>query len=129
MTFDWSEYLNLAQELAGDAASSPNEEAKLRSSVSRAYYAAFCKARNHLRDIDGNRILSVDPPKVNVHTYVRNQFKNRSDKSRKKIGNDLNRLRLRRNKADYEDAVPGLSQLTTASLKATHAVISALNTL
>jgi hypothetical protein len=28
MTFDWLEYLNLAQELAGDAASSPNEEAK-----------------------------------------------------------------------------------------------------
>ena len=125
MTFDWSEYLKLAQELAGDAANSPNEEAKLRSSVSRAYYAAFCKARNHLRDIDGNQI----PPKVNVHTYVRNQFKNSSDKSRKKIGNDLNRLRLRRNKADYEDAVPGLSQLTTASLKVTHAVISALNTL
>ena len=129
MTFDWSEYLKLAQELAGDAANSPNEEAKLRSSVSRAYYAAFCKARNHLRDIDGNRILSVDPPKVNVYTYVRNQFKNSSDKSRKKIGNDLNRLRLRRNKVDYDDGVSGLSQLATVSLKTTHDIISALNTL
>nr|QNO49891.1 hypothetical protein GKKIKBAN_00005 [Methanosarcinales archaeon ANME-2c ERB4] len=129
MTFDWSEYLNLAQELAGDAVSSPNEEAKLRSSVSRAYYAPFCKARNHLRDIDGDQILSVDPPKVNVHTYVRNQFKNSSDKSRKKMGTDLNRLRLRRNKADYKDVVSGLSQLSTVSLKTTYDIISALNTL
>ncbi len=129
MTFDWSEYLKLAQELAGDAANSPNGEAKLRSSVSRAYYAAFCKARNHLRDIDGNQMLLKDPPTVNVHTYVRNQFKNSSDKSRKKIGNDLNRLRLHRNKVDYEDIVPGLPQLATVSLKTTHALISALNTL
>ena len=51
----------------------PNEKAKLRSSVGRAYYAAFGKARNHLRDIDGDQILSMDPPKVNVHTYVRNK--------------------------------------------------------
>ena len=104
-------------------------KAKLRSSVSRAYYAAFCKARNHLRDIDGDQILSVGPPKVNVHTYVRNQLKNSPDKSRKKVGNDLNRLRLRRNKADYNDIVSGLSQLTIASLKTTHAVIYTLKTL
>ena len=38
MTFDWSEYLKLAQELAGQTVSPANEEAKLRSSVSRAYY-------------------------------------------------------------------------------------------
>ena len=129
MTFDWSAYLKLAQELAGDDTGSPGEEAKLRSSVSRAYYAAFCKARNHLRDIDGHQILSAYPPKVNVHKYVRDEFKNSSDISRKKIGNTLNRLRIHRNKADYDDVVTGLPQLTTVSLKWTHDVISALNTL
>jgi uncharacterized protein (UPF0332 family) len=51
MMFDWSDYLDLANELAGDIASQTTEEAKLRSSVSRAYYAAFCKARNYLRSI------------------------------------------------------------------------------
>ena len=130
MTFDWSEYLELAQELAGDAASSPNKDAKLRSAISRAYYAAFCKARNHLRDIDRDQKLLANPPKVkNVHKYVRNQFEHSSDRSRKKIGTDLNRLRLRRNDADYKDVVSGLSQLSTVSLKTTHDIISALNTL
>ena len=125
MTFDWSEYLELAQELAGDGAGSPNEEAKLRSSVSRAYYAAFCKARNHLRDIDGYQISQH----VNVHKHVRDQFKDSSDKSRKKIGTDLDRLRKRRNKADYDDFVNKLPQLTILSLESSHNIISALNTL
>ena len=125
MTFDWSEYLELAQELAGDGAGSPNEGAKLRSSVSRAYYAAFCKARNHLRDIDGYQISQH----VNVHKHVRDQFKDSSDKSRKKIGTDLDRLRKRRNKADYDDFVNKLPQLAITSLKLSHNIISALNTL
>lgn len=125
MTFDWSEYLELAQELAGDGAGSPNEEAKLRSSISRAYYAAFCKARNHLRDIDGYQISRH----ANVHKHVRDQFKDSSDKSRKKIGTDLDRLRKRRNKADYDDVVNKLPQLTIISLESSHNIISALNTL
>ncbi len=130
MTFDWSEYLKLAQELAGDDASSPSEEAKLRSSVSRAYYAAFCKARNHLRNIDKHKkILSETPPKVNVHKYVRNQFKDSTDESHKKIGGDLDRLRVFRNAADYDDLVSGLESTAAMSVKLTQSVISTLNTL
>jgi len=49
MSFDWADYLTLAQELADQAASSQSTEAKLRSAISRAYYAAFCKESNHLR--------------------------------------------------------------------------------
>ena len=71
MTFDWSEYLKLAQELAGQTVSPANEEAKLRSSVSRAYYAAFCKARNYLRDIEGHSI----PSTPEAHRYVREMGK------------------------------------------------------
>lgn len=60
MKFDWLEYYDLAKELAdinsnnsGDSAKNPKSqisEAKLRSSIGRAYYAAFCIARNYLRD-------------------------------------------------------------------------------
>ena len=53
MKFDWSEYFNLAQELAGTS-----EEAKLQSAVSRAYYSVFCLARNYLRDIQQDPRLS-----------------------------------------------------------------------
>lgn len=41
MRFDWSEYLNLAQELAAISGDSVNNEAKLRSAISRAYYAVL----------------------------------------------------------------------------------------
>lgn len=59
MKFDWSEYFNLAQELA--AISSDNfasNEAKLRFAVSRAYYSVFCLSRNYLRDVEKDPRLS-----------------------------------------------------------------------
>ena len=48
MSFVWSDYLDLAKELLGSAVGSPIEEAKLRSAISRAYYAVFNEARNYL---------------------------------------------------------------------------------
>jgi len=125
MAFDWSEYLKLAGELAGDPQHPVNDEAKLRSSVSRAYYAAFCRARNHLRDIEGQSI----PPDSDVHTYVRDKFNDSFDSFHKKIGSNLNRLRLYRNKVDYDDSVPGLLQTVIVSLKQSETVISTLSKL
>ncbi len=125
MTFDWSEYLKLAQELAGQAVTPAGEEAKLRSSVSRGYYAAFCKARNYLRDIEGHSI----PSTPEAHTYVRNEFKTSPDKLRRKIGDGLDRLRIRRNKVDYEDSVTGLPSIVGMSLRLTEDVISTLSIL
>jgi len=125
MTFDWAEYLKLAQELAGQAANPANEEAKLRSSVSRAYYAAFCKARNYLRDIKGYSI----PSGIDVHAHVRNKFKHSTDRSRQDIGNELDRQRVRRNRADYDDSVTGLLAEAEISLESTRYIIDMLNSL
>ena len=70
MKFDWEEYFNLAQELAGT-----NEEAKLRSAVSRAYYSAFCLARNYLRDIQQYpRLWRNKTYDINAHQYVAEKF-------------------------------------------------------
>lgn len=44
MMFDWDEYLRLARHLVQDGAA-PSEEALQRCATSRAYYAAFWKAR------------------------------------------------------------------------------------
>jgi uncharacterized protein (UPF0332 family) len=123
MTFDWLEYLKLAQKLAGQTVSPPNQEAKLRSSVSRAYYAAFCTARNYLRDIEGYPI----PSGVEAHTYVRDEFKRSSDRIRRKIGNNLDRLRRYRNTVDYDDSVTGLSSTVTLTLMLAQQVTSMLN--
>src|SRR5579859_2831912 len=85
MSFNWSEYLSLAQELTSSSGTSPIQEAHLRAAISRAYYAAFCKARNHLIDKQGYII----PGGVNVHRLVVNEFKNSSDVTRKTVGNLL----------------------------------------
>ncbi len=50
MSFDWSQYLDLARDLFTQAASTPYEDANLRSVISRAYYEAFHKARPRLQD-------------------------------------------------------------------------------
>ena len=47
MSFDWSQYLNLAKELAGQATIPAEQEARLRDAISRSYYAAFILARNY----------------------------------------------------------------------------------
>lgn len=49
MTFNWSEYLDLARELTGKDTTPASQSAKLRSAISRSYYAAFIQARNFLR--------------------------------------------------------------------------------
>ena len=53
MNFDWKEYLALAHFLQQHSATGLNQEAAFRSAISRAYYAAFCHARNHARDRHG----------------------------------------------------------------------------
>ncbi len=126
MTFDWSEYLKLAQELAGNDVGPVNQEAKLRSSISRAYYASFCKTRNYLRDIEGDTTI---PQTGDAHIYVKDNFIDSSDIVRRRIGCNLNRLRVRRTKVDYKDFVRGLPSMVIASLNSAQIVISSLNNL
>jgi len=124
MMFDWSDYLDLAKELAGQTAGQATEEAKLRSSVSRACYAAFCRARNYLRD----ECCSI-PLTGKAHLIVRDEFKLSTDKQHRKIGQNLDRLRIDRNKVDYDDSVTGLASMVTMDLTMALKVISTLNTL
>jgi uncharacterized protein (UPF0332 family) len=112
MSFNWTEYLALAQDLAGQGVTPPTEEAKLRSAISRAYYAAFCKARNHLRDRERCSI----PDTGEAHAKVRDIFWGSPLKQRRKIGTGLNRLREDRRKADYVDSVNNLPNITTKAL-------------
>jgi len=121
MTFDWSRYLNLARKLAGTA-EAPGDEAELRAAISRAYYAAFMKARNLLRDRDGLII-----PRKNAHQYVIKQFRNSSEKLRKRIGERLLNLRYYRNQADYEDTVTRLTEKSQEALTLARRIIAVLD--
>ncbi|MBC6475923.1 MAG: HEPN domain-containing protein [Hormoscilla sp. GM102CHS1] len=120
MSFDWSQYLHLARELAEKT----TDEAKMRSAISRAYYAAFIKARNYLQEWEGLTI-----PTQNTHQYVIDQFRNSEEQVRKNIGNRLNRLRLYRNQSDYDNTFPDLANKTRESLTLGRRIISGLGNL
>jgi uncharacterized protein (UPF0332 family) len=127
MKFDWSEYFNLAKELA-----ETSEEAKLRSAVSRAYYSAFCLARNYLRDIPQKPRLSRNKTyDINPHQDVAENFIHHQSKSQTmiEIGQDLSRLRKMRNKADYQDTMFNLQREARNSLVLAQNIILALSNL
>lgn len=107
MSFDWSEYVDVAQELATQAKSnSPHQEANQRASMSRAYYAVFGKARDHLRRYDKirepNPLVDSNGNRINIHAYVREQFKNSAEADRQEVGLALERMIKYRNAADYD---------------------------
>ncbi len=125
MSFDWSEYLNVAKELAGVETSAASEEAKLRAAVSRAYYAAFIKAWNHLRDKEGLVIARTSQ----AHRDVSKQFENSTDAVRRSWGEKLLRLRDFRRQADYVDTFPRFFGITQIALRLSEEVIPILNNL
>lgn len=88
----------MAKELAKEA----DDEAKLRSAISRAYYAAFCTANNYMCNNDNKSI----PPNTPVHQFVIKYFKGKPGeghrhRKRYQIGKDLDRMRIDRVKVDY----------------------------
>lgn len=125
MSFDWSQYLNVAKELAGQATIPANQEAKLRAAISRAYYAAFIEARNHLRDKEGHSM----PKTSDAHLYVSQQFELSADSIRRTLGEGLVRLRMYRRQADYVDKFPGLNGITLIAIQLSEEIITTLNSL
>ncbi|KYK27645.1 MAG: hypothetical protein HXS48_16615 [Theionarchaea archaeon] len=123
MRFVWSQYLTLAKELAGHSVTA-STEAKLRSSVSRAYYAAFCEARNYLRNELGYPI----PTTGEAHKLVIDNLKTSIEPKLRRVGINLDRLRIDRNKTDYKDSVTGLHSMTKMALMLSEQIISTLNT-
>lgn len=110
VTFCWKHYLDLAEDLA----KSQTDEAKLRASISRAYYAAFCNARNYMLNKDNNDF----PLRQDHHKYLVNYYKGELDESksdiegiRLKIGKDLDVMRIARGSVDYREDISKLGNL------------------
>lgn len=103
MSFDWADYLTLAEALSRDPGIPGPEEASLRTAISRAYYAAY---RSALNTAVARR--EINPTgQASDHSLVINHFRYANDQRRKKIGTDLSRLRNNRNKADYDNVLSG----------------------
>ncbi|KZX16156.1 hypothetical protein MBCUT_10220 [Methanobrevibacter cuticularis] len=108
MNFDWVDYYTLACELALD-----DSPAKKRTSINRSYYSAYCIARDFLIEkkayLDKENKTKINSKKSEAHYEVRRVYKelySKHKRGNKKIGRNifkkLNRLRDKRNDADYE---------------------------
>jgi len=126
MSFDWEKYLILAHDWADLSEEHINKEALLRSSVSRAYYAAFCKARNYLRDSEKAQGLGKSSK---VHQLVIDRFEENASTVKNDIGAALRRLRAFRNNADYKDKFRNLEEVAQLSLSYAEEIIESLEKL
>ena len=96
--FDFQLYIVHAKAISQE----PRDEAALRSAVSRAYYAAYWKARRHLEKQYFEAV-----PKEDAHAFVWEKFQTIKDKNGTPLCAIGKALRARRNWADYE-ATPNL---------------------
>jgi hypothetical protein len=101
MSFAWAEYLALAEALFRERGRFADEEACCRAAISRAYYAAFCAARNHARDSEGLPLPQRDTGRI--HQVIIDHYSRHQQSPRRVIGWALSQLRRERNRADYDD--------------------------
>ena len=121
MRFDWNDYLDLAQRLE-ELIDGCGEDACRRSAVSRAYYAAYCLARNYAIEMF-NFPPSPKSDRYKDHGLVRDIFK---DKGVIDVSSGLDDLRHWRNDCDYEDEVPYLLHLCQDAIESAEEVIGHL---
>lgn len=114
MSFDWADFLRLAEILQGTLGTTPaSDEAVLRSVVSRAYYSAFGLARKRLRIVEGIAVPSTGA----AHAAVARHYARADNRERKRIAAGLLRLRDRRNQCDYDDEVSDLASVAAEALE------------
>jgi hypothetical protein len=119
MPFDWKDYLEIAHALRSQAGNGLPPEAALRSAVSRAYYAAFCHARNYAHERHGLPLRYT----ADDHGLVKRHFQTRRART---VADRLDALRQIRNKCDYENTVLQLESLLITALQDAQTVIAIL---
>jgi uncharacterized protein (UPF0332 family) len=111
MSFEWRNYLTLAEALFHYPTIPGPQEAALRSAISRAYYAAFGSTREFatLHDNFSPRYTGDD------HTRLMLHYRFAPDLVRRRISINLKRLREARNLADYENVLPRDAKIVAQS--------------
>jgi len=102
MAFEWKYFLDVANHLRQLEKDGLDKEACCRSAISRAYYAAFCHARNYARD----RRSFIPEYSDADHRNVRERFMKSKTRG---VASALDQLRQWRNEADYVDDIEDIS--------------------
>jgi hypothetical protein len=120
VSFDWNDYLRLAEELCESPRVS--EEASNRSATSRAYYATFHLTAQTLERLKiwGRAHSASD------HKEIRDFLQRYGSQVKGKAGADLARLYILRGRADYEDELPNSSADAQLSLTLARKIVAQL---
>lgn len=94
--FDWIKFVLLANQLLED----DNEES-IRSAISRLYYGFFGISRRYLINVKNKNYLRRKDNMIHYTAYK--ELLNSTDVNENQIAQILNKLRLVRNNADYDD--------------------------
>jgi hypothetical protein len=99
MAFEWKAYAELARELEKQALEAVDKEAWYRTVISRAYYGAFCHARNyaHAKHKFHAKGEAEDHKRLTALLIIGKFMQ---------VANRLKSLRQLRNMADHEDDPP-----------------------
>lgn len=116
--FDWTEFLELARYFQNRFSVGFSTEASNRSCVSRAYYAAFCTARNYAESHLG--FVRTGTPRD--HALLRQHLQSLGG-AWSIVAENLQSLRTYRNQCDYEDSVANLNRMATDSIQLAEFVI------
>lgn len=130
MPFDWTDYLVLARSLNGEKEITCSEESQHRSAVSRAYYAAFCSARNYARDHYGFEPRYVADDHVNLQREYKNAARDLDGERKEQIlliASQLEHLRTWRNRCDYDDDHPNLPVTVRSAIREAQRLIEVLS--
>jgi len=122
MGFDWFAFLDLA-ELLGDSQNthSVHLEAERRSSISRAYYAAFCGLRDYCKRNLGYSSSASSSDHKELRDFLKTVGYSR-------LASLLHDLRVSRNNADYDAVVTNLNLMRNRSLKRARKIRSFVET-
>lgn len=121
MVFDWREFLELAKDLRSSSGPSFSAEAAKRSAVSRAYYAAFCHARNYAERYLGFRRTKTGRD----HGLLRGHL-GQQGPAWKEIADKLGDLHEWRKHCDYEDVVSNLNIMVLEAISSAEDIIKVI---
>lgn len=117
MPFDWDNYYDLAESLR-----TSQEEACLRSAISRVYYSVYCQARNYMIAEWDEVIRDTD----SVHSKVWRFYQSKGGTCAA-IGRTGTKLLANRVDADYHDEIERLGDLVIESFRYADNVLTYLD--
>lgn len=108
-SFEWEGFQLLAEQLGADETKFLRE-ARHRTAVSRAYYAAFNAARVF---VEARRLAPPFSTGAQAHGEVIDLFRSSNEESWQIVGRMLRELRRERNSADYDDLFDASADVST----------------